>query len=130
MVVALFFGLDASWGMLAVPGIAWLSGLGWACFGIAIAGFAKSFENFNYVVSAVLTPLFLVAGTFFPLDNWPEPVQKLAELNPLHHTVELVRDAVFGWDPWVDLARVGALVVFAVVVWRVAILAMERKLID
>jgi lipooligosaccharide transport system permease protein len=130
MVVALFFGLDASWGMLAVPGIAWLSGLGWACFGIAIAGFAKSFENFNYVVSAVLTPLFLVAGTFFPLDNWPEPVQKLAELNPLHHTVELVRDAVFDWDPWVDLARVGALVVFAVVVWRVAILAMERKLID
>ena len=30
-------------------------------------GFAKAIENFNYVISAVLTPLFLVAGTFFPL---------------------------------------------------------------
>ena len=69
MVVAIFFGLDPSWGMLAVPGIAFVSGFGWANFGIAIAGFAKSIENFSYIVSAVLTPLFLVAGTFFPIDD-------------------------------------------------------------
>ncbi len=42
MVVAIFFGLDPSWGMLLVPGIAFISGFGWANFGIAIAGFAKS----------------------------------------------------------------------------------------
>ena len=70
MVVAMFFGLDPSWGMLAVPFIAWISGFGWAGFGIAVAGFAKSFENFNYIVSAVLTPLFLLAGSFFPLENF------------------------------------------------------------
>ena len=64
LLVALAFGLDPAWGMLAVPGIAWVAGFGWACFGISIAGFASWFENFNYVVSAVLTPLFLVAGTF------------------------------------------------------------------
>lgn len=66
--VAIAFGLDPAWGMLTVPLIAWLAGFGWACFGILVAGFAKSIENFSYVVSAVLTPLFLVAGTFFPLD--------------------------------------------------------------
>ena len=71
MLVAIAFGLDPSWGMLTVPLIAWISGFGWACFGIMIAGFAKSIENFNYVVSAVLTPLFLVAGTFFPISNLP-----------------------------------------------------------
>jgi lipooligosaccharide transport system permease protein len=130
MIVAMFFGLDPSWGMLAVPFIAWLSGLGWAFFGIAVAGFAKSIENFSYIVSAVLTPLFLVAGTFFPLTYWPEPVQKLAQLNPLHQTVELVRDAAFGWDGWEDFARVGVLVAFALIVWRVAVFAMERKLVD
>ena len=69
MLVAIVFGLDPSWGMLLVPAIAFVSGFGWANFGISVAGFAKSFENFNYVVSAVLTPLFLVAGTFFPLDD-------------------------------------------------------------
>ena len=104
MIVAIFFGLDPSWGMLAVPFIAFISGYGWANFGISIAGFAKSFENFNYVVSAVLTPLFLVAGTFFPIDTLPQWAQVLANFNPLYQCVQLVRAAVFETWEWVDLA--------------------------
>jgi lipooligosaccharide transport system permease protein len=130
LVVALVFGLEPAWGMLAVPGIAFVAGFGWACFGIAVAGFAKSFENFNYVVSAVLTPLFLVAGTFFPLDNLPEWAQIAGQLNPLHHCVELVRHAAFGWDGWTDVLRLAALLAFGLAVWRIAIFAMARKLID
>jgi lipooligosaccharide transport system permease protein len=131
MLVAMAFGLDPSWGMLAVPLIAWIAGFGWACFGIAVAGFSKSFENFNYVVSAVLTPLFLLAGSFFPLDEFPQWARALAQLNPLHHLVVLVRDAViYGWDGWIDFARLGVLIVFGLVMWRIAIYAMTRKLID
>ena len=116
--------------MLLVPLIGWLAGLGWACFGIMIAGFASSFENFNYVVSAVLTPLFLLAGTFFPLSTLPRWAQILGEVNPLHQCVQLVRDAVFLNLSWVDLLRAGYLALFALVLWRIAIHAMERKLID
>jgi lipooligosaccharide transport system permease protein len=130
LVVAMVFGLDPAWGMLAVPFIAFVSGYGWACFGIMTAGFAKSIDNFSYIVSAVLTPLFLVAGTFFPLDQLPEWAQLLGNLNPLHHCVELVRHAAFGWEGWTDFARVGALILFGVLMWRVAIYAMTRKLID
>ena len=130
MLVAMAFGLNPSWGMLTVPLIAWLAGFGWAGFGIMVAGFASSFENFNYVVSAVLTPLFLVAGTFFPIDTLPTWARTLAQLNPLYHCVELVRDAVFGFEGWADLAHVGALVAFGLIMWRVAIYAMERKLVD
>jgi lipooligosaccharide transport system permease protein len=130
LLVALVFGLDPAWGMLAVPLIAWVAGFGWACFGISIAGFASSFENFNYVVSAVLTPLFLVAGTFFPLSELPEWAQIAGEFNPLHHCVELVRHAAFGWEGWTDLARLGALVAFGLLLWRIAIHAMTRKLVD
>ena len=129
MLVALAFGLDPSFGMLVVPAIAWIAGFGWACFGIMIAGYAKSIENFSYVVSAVLTPLFLVAGTFFPLDRLPKWAQVLGEINPLHHCVELVRHAAFGFEAW-DPARVAALVVFGLVMWRIAIHAMTRKLVD
>jgi len=129
LLVAIAFGLDPAWGMLTVPLIAWIAGFGWASFGIMVAGFAKSFENFNYVVSAVLTPLFLVAGTFFPLSKLPKWAQVLGELNPLHHCVELVRHAAFGFH-WTDPARLGALVVFGLIIWRIAIYAMERKLVD
>jgi lipooligosaccharide transport system permease protein len=130
MLVAIAFGLDPAWGMLTVPLIAFLAGFGWACFGICVAGFATSIENFSYVVSAVLTPLFLVAGTFFPLSQLPEWAQIAGNLNPLHHCVELVRHAAFGWHGLADLARVGALVAFGLLMWRVAIYAMTRKLVD
>jgi lipooligosaccharide transport system permease protein len=130
MVVAIVFGLDPSWGMLTVPLIGWISGFGWACFGIMTAGFAKAIENFNYIVSAVLTPLFLLAGSFFPLTELPRWAQVLGNLNPLHHTVELVRDAVFGTAGWDDLFRVGFVVAFGLIMWRIAIYAMTRKLVD
>ena len=130
MIVAIFFGLDPSWGMLLVPFIAFISGFGWANFGIAIAGFAKSIENFSYIVSAVITPLFLVAGTFFPIDGLPEWAQVLANFNPLYQCVELVRSAVFGTWEWVDLLRLGMLLAFGLAMWRIAIFAMERKLVD
>jgi lipooligosaccharide transport system permease protein len=130
MIVAIFFGLDPSWGMLLVPFIGWIAGFGWANFGIMIAGFAKSFENFNYVVSAVLTPLFLLAGSFFPLDGFPDWAQALAQINPLYHCVQLIRDAVFGFEGWVDLYHVAVLVAFGLLMWRIAIFAMEQKLID
>ena len=129
MLVAMAFGLPPAWGMLAVPLIAFLAGFGWACFGIAVAGFAKSIENFSYVISAVLTPLFLVAGTFFPLNTLPRWAQVLGEVNPLHHCVMLVRHAAFGFQGW-DPVRVLGLVVFAVAIWRFAIYAMTRKLVD
>ncbi|MFN0153240.1 MAG: ABC transporter permease [Gaiella sp.] len=130
MLVAMVFGLDPSWGMLTVPLIAWIAGYGWACFGISVAGYAKSIENFNYVVSAGLTPMFLLAGSFFPLDEFPQWARILAGFNPLYHCVQLVRGAVFGWDGWLDLLSVGYLLLFGTIMWRVAIHAMTRKLID
>jgi lipooligosaccharide transport system permease protein len=130
MLVAIIFGLDLSWGMLLVPFIAALGGFGWASFGIFVAGALDSIENFNYIVSAVLTPLFLVAGTFFPIDNLPEWAQVLAQVNPLYHLVELVRDAVFANLKWLDLVHLVVVVVFGVGMWRLAVWRLERRLIE
>lgn len=129
MLVAMLFGLDPSPGMLLVPFIAFISGYGWASFGIMVAGLLKSIDNFNYVTSTVITPTFLVAGTFFPIEELPQWAQVLANLNPLYHTVELVRHAAFGWEGQADLWHVGALLGFALVMWRLAIRALQRKLI-
>ena len=55
--------------MLLVPLIGFVTGFGFAAFGVFIAAVAKTIDNFNYVTSAVLTPMFLVAGTFFPIST-------------------------------------------------------------
>jgi lipooligosaccharide transport system permease protein len=129
MLVAMAFGLDPAWGMLTVPFIAFVGGFGWASFGICIAGLLDSFENFSYIISAVLTPLFLVAGTFFPIDRLPHWARVLAEFNPLYHLVQLVRHAVFGWEGWADLGHVAVMIGVGLVLWRLAIRFMERKLV-
>jgi lipooligosaccharide transport system permease protein len=70
-----------------------------------------------------------VAGTFFPIDDLPAGFQAASQLNPLHHLVELVRHASFGFE-WLDLARVAVLTVFAVALWRLAVRRMTARLID
>ena len=130
LLVAMVFGLDPSWGMLTVPFIAFLAGFGWASFGIFIAAVMKSIDNFSYVTSIVITPLFLVAGTYFPIDELPEWARVAANINPLYHCVQLVRHAVFGFEGWIDVFHVAYMVAFGVAAWRIAISRMERKLID
>src|SRR3989454_3900417 len=110
MLVAVAFGLNPSWGMLLVPLIAALAVLGRACFGIFFAAKAKAIESFSYWQSGLLTPMFLVAGTFFPLDQLPRWAQILGSVNPLFHCVQLVRHAVFGFAGWHDIGHLAFLV--------------------
>ena len=130
MLVAMIFGLDPSWGMFLVPLIAALAGFGWAVTGIFIAGRAKTIESFSYWQSGLLTPMFLVAGTFFPLSALPDWAQIAGNLNPLFHCVQLVRHSVFGLQGLADVGHLAFLVVFALIMWRLSIRAMERKLIQ
>lgn len=130
LVVGIVFGLDPAWGMLTVPFIGIVAGFGWGACGILIAAIVKSIDGFSYVSAALLTPLFLVAGTFFPLSELPEWAQVLGNFNPLFHCVQLVRHASFGWAGWADVGHVAVIVGFGLVMWRLSIVFLERKLID
>jgi lipooligosaccharide transport system permease protein len=116
--------------MLLVPFFGFVAGFGWANFGIGIAARMNSIDNFSYVISAVLTPLFLVAGTFFPIEGLPDWAQVAAQINPLYHLVELVRHAVFGFEPGADLIHLAVLVGFGLLTWRLAIHWMQKRLVD
>jgi lipooligosaccharide transport system permease protein len=129
LLVTIGFGLDPAPGMLIVPLFCFVTALGFAGFGIAMAATVAKIDQFNYVTALFVTPLFLVAGTFFPIDGLPEAFQVLAQLNPLHQLVELVRGGAFGFEI-VDLARFAFLAGFALLTWRVAVSRMTRRLID
>jgi lipooligosaccharide transport system permease protein len=129
LIVSFLFGLDPAPGMLLVPLFAFITSLIFSAFGIAVAASVNKIDQFNYVTTLIITPLFLVAGTFFPINQLPEGVQVASQLNPLHHLVELVRHASFGFKA-TDLLRVAFLVVVALALWRVAVNRMEKRLID
>ena len=129
LLVTIAFGLDPAPGMLLTPVFCFVTALGFAGFGVAMAATVAKIDQFNYVTALFITPLFLVAGTFFPIDGLPEGVQVVAQFNPLHQLVELVRAGAFGFD-WADLLRFAFLAAFALVTWRVAIRQMRKRLID
>ena len=129
LIVCFFFGLDPTWGMLLVPFFGFVTALGFSAFGIAVAGTVSKIDQFNYVTTTVITPLFLVAGTFFPIDQLPEGFQIAAQFNPLYQLVELVRGAAFGFET-VDILRIAGLMVFSFVMWRLAVRQLGKRLID
>ena len=130
LLVGVAFGLKPDAGMLLVPFIGFVTGFGFAAFGVTVAAIAKTIDNFNYITSAVLTPLFLVAGTFFPISALPAGLRTLAQFNPLYHCVQLVRDASLGHLVPADLGHAAVLIVFALIMWRLAIWRLGKRLID
>lgn len=130
LIVGVAFGLQPEPGMLLVPLIGFVTGFGFAAFGVLIAAVAKTIDNFNYVTSAVLTPMFLVAGTFFPISTLPPALHTIAQCNPLYHCVALVRDVSLATIGPADLLHAGVLLVFAVLMWRLAVWRLESRLID
>jgi lipooligosaccharide transport system permease protein len=130
LLVAFAFGLTPEPAMLLVPLIGILTGIGFAALGMLFAAFAQTFDNLSYVISGVITPLFLVAGTFFPLTRLPQWLRITAQFNPLYHCVQLVRHCAFGLRPLADLGHVGALLLFALLAWRLAVWRTRGRLID
>jgi lipooligosaccharide transport system permease protein len=130
LIVGLAFGLAPEAGMLLVPLIGFVTGFGFASFGVTVAAIAKTIDNFNYITSAVFTPLFLVAGTFFPVSQLPAGIRDVARFNPLYHCVQLVRDSSLGGLGAPDLVHGAVLVGFALVMWRLAVWRLGKRLID
>ncbi|MGB2711564.1 MAG: ABC transporter permease [Conexibacter sp.] len=131
LLVAIAFGLDPQPTALLVPLICFVTGCAFVAFGVAIAGTAQSIDNFSYITSGVLTPMFLTAGTFFPISSFPAAIEAVAQINPLYHCVQLVRDAVvLGIDVPADLVHLSVLLLFGFAMWRLGIHQLRKKLID
>jgi lipooligosaccharide transport system permease protein len=129
LLVAFCFGLPPKPAMLLVPFIGALTGVGFAALGMWFATLSDTFDGLSYVISGVITPLFLLAGTFFPLNRMPDWLRVVAWFNPLYHCVELVRHCAFGLHPGADLVHVAALVAFGVIAWRLAVWRTAVRLI-
>ena len=95
-----------------------------------MAATVDKIDQFNYVTALFVTPLFLVAGTFFPISQLPAWLQVLPWVTPLWHGTELARSAFLG-DPvadrwWLHLAIIAAWIVVGA--WG-ARRAFQRRLV-
>jgi lipooligosaccharide transport system permease protein len=127
--IMLVAGLILSpWGLLMVPA-ALLVAAAFSAAGLAGTSFLRTVNDFDVPMGLIVMPMFLFSGTFFPVGIYPEPIQWLMQVNPLYHSISLIRGLSTGlvgaaqlWD-FVFLAAF-----FAICMW-IAMRQMERKLI-
>jgi lipooligosaccharide transport system permease protein len=60
---------------------------------------SPSYDFFMYYFTLGVTPMMLLCGVFFPLEQLPLFAQQLAQCLPLTHAVSLVRPLVHGMVP-------------------------------
>jgi lipooligosaccharide transport system permease protein len=97
-IAAVFGAFDTPASLLAIP-FSILVGLSCAAAVFAFTATLQTDEAYTALFRLVVTPLFLLSGTFFPIEELPSWGQTVAHLTPLFHGVQLVRQAAFhGFD--------------------------------
>jgi lipooligosaccharide transport system permease protein len=138
LAVVAAFGLISSPFFLLVPLVAFFGGLMFAAIGMCFTALAPNIDFFNYPSFLLITPMFLISGTFFPLFYLPSQVQMAAlAVLPLTHVVNLTRGLLLGrLESFVGLAP--ELVLLLGIVWISVVTAvffvlsinmMKKKLI-
>lgn len=90
IVISLFGLVDSPLIILAVP-LLFLSGLIFAEISVIFTAIIPGIDSYNYFYTLFMTPMFLFSGIFFPLDNLPPVVSKIAFFTPLYHLVNICR---------------------------------------
>jgi len=90
LISVLFGALELGPALLAVPpGV--LTGVAFTTVVTAFTVTREDEQSLSTLFRFAITPLFLFSGTFFPISQLPDFLQKVAYATPLFHGVELVR---------------------------------------
>ena len=104
IIVISAFGLVKSPMILFALPVLFISGLIFAEISVIFTAVVPGIDSFNYFYTLLMTPMFLFSGIFFPLDNLPKVVSKIAFFTPLYHLVNICRSLAQGnfknvqWD--------------------------------
>lgn len=129
VIVSAFGVLPLGWSLLT-PFVGFLAGVLFGALGLLITGFVKNINHFNFFFTGLLSPMFFFSGVVFPVENLPPVIRPISEILPLTHPVRITRTLALGTENpllWFDLLYT---VVFIVVVGWLAMVRIEKRLID
>ena len=106
-----------------------LIGLAFAGLGLMINALAHGYDFFSYYMTLVLTPMMMLSGVFFPLEQMPAAVQVAAKVLPLYHGVAIVRPLLAGeLAPGIAL-HLAVLAAYAIAGFYLATVLTRRRLL-
>ncbi|MCC6495252.1 MAG: ABC transporter permease [Propionibacteriaceae bacterium] len=98
VILVMFGATDPTWSWLMIP-VATLAGL---AFGAPVMAYAATIEDegfqFAMIQRFIVMPMFLFAGTFYPLASMPIYLQWIGWISPMWHGTQLARALSFGLE--------------------------------
>lgn len=128
LVIALLGLANGPLALLTLP-VIFLTGLCFAALGLIMTALAPSYDFFMYYFTLFITPMVLLCGVFFPVEQLPPLVQAIANWLPLSHAVQLVRPLVFGELPASPFLHIGALLLTTAAAFWLALTLARRRLL-
>jgi lipooligosaccharide transport system permease protein len=90
---------------------------------------APGYDFFTYFFTLVLTPMLLLSGVYFPVEQLPAWLAAAAELLPLKHAIDLARPLMLGRIPDAILLHVAVLAAYAFCAYWLALALTRRRLL-
>jgi lipooligosaccharide transport system permease protein len=119
LVLVALGAVQGAWSWLMIP----LASLAGMAFGAPLASYSATIEHEGYqfaiVQRFIVMPMFLFAGTFYPLTSMPVTLQWIGWISPMWHGTQLARAVGYGmplpgWQVLGHLVVVAAFVVVGV----------------
>ena len=130
LAVAAVLGAVHDWTALFAIPVIFLTGLCFAAPGLIVTAYARAYEYFNFYMTLIMTPMFILCGVFYPVSTLPGPLQAVVQFLPLTHAIAVIRPLIVG-APVEDLFyHLGALALFGVLCAWIAAILIRRRLIQ
>nr|WP_315596963.1 ABC transporter permease [uncultured Cupriavidus sp.] len=129
MLVAGLLGYAQFPGALAALPVIVLAGIAFASLAMIVTALAPNYDFFMFYQTLVITPMLLLSGVFFPLEQLPEGAQKATQVLPLAHAVALIRPLMLGRPVENVTLHVAVLAGYAAVALVAALVLLRRRLL-
>jgi lipooligosaccharide transport system permease protein len=90
---------------------------------------SPSYDFFTYYFTLVMTPMMLMCGVFYPVEQLPAWLQTVSEVLPLTHAVAIARPLMNGTVPPDVLGPLLVLLAYACAGFYLALVMTRRRLL-
>src|SRR6266568_5296517 len=129
LAVVWLLGLSGSVLSLWVIALLPLIGLTFGALALAVTAMARSYDFFMYYFTLLITPMNLLCGVFFPVEQLPAAFRAIAAFLPLTHAVAIARPLLLGQIPSNAVLHALVLLAYATAGFYAATVLFRRRLL-
>ena len=129
LAVLLALGYGRTWLVVFIVPLGFLVGLCFSSFGLIMTALAPGYDFFTYFFTLVMTPMLLLSGVYFPVEQLPGAVQAISRALPLSHAIDIARPLMKGEIPSAIPLHLAVLAAYGLAAYYAALILARRRLL-